>query len=222
MRLKKGKDGPFQKLEAKIAKEPGAHDPAAEAAAAGRKSLGQAEMTRRSVAGRKESQDEEQIAGPSLAEKSRLNSKLGMVVGVDAPASMPSEELSRPDTNPTVPNAMSDAMDSLKARSFGGVSLDSFGFGRSVDTRAGSPSYFAFGAPLKANDTPTSPGKPDVLSWGAPFAYGPGGYNSPGGEEAKGGITASGMGAGGIGQGKDAGLGKDAVHGIDKIAGLWK
>lgn len=48
-------DGPFQELENKMEHEK--HPPAnvaAAAAAAGRKSLGQAEMTRRSVAGRKD------------------------------------------------------------------------------------------------------------------------------------------------------------------------
>ena len=169
-----------------------------------------------------ESQDEEQIAGPSVAEKSRMNSKRG----IDAPtASMPSEELSRPDTNPTVPNAMSDAMDSLKARSVGGVSLDTFGFGREVDKRAGSPSYFAFGAPTKANDAPTSSttkmGSPDYLNWGAPFAFS-GETNGQTAPEVKGGVTASGMGAGGIGQGKDAGLGKAQVSGATDVAKLWK
>ncbi|MHB8816951.1 MAG: hypothetical protein ACYDAE_27320 [Steroidobacteraceae bacterium] len=46
-------DGPFQTMERKVAHEKGVHDPAAVAAAIGRKALGQKEMTARSVAGRK-------------------------------------------------------------------------------------------------------------------------------------------------------------------------
>lgn len=46
-------DGPFQKLEHSVAHEKGVHNPKAVVAAIGRKKLGQAEMTRRSVAGRK-------------------------------------------------------------------------------------------------------------------------------------------------------------------------
>lgn len=45
-------DGPFQTMEHKVAHEKGVRDPKAVAAAIGRKSLGQKEMTRRSVAGR--------------------------------------------------------------------------------------------------------------------------------------------------------------------------
>lgn len=48
-------DGPFQKMEHKLEGRKGVHDPKALAAAIGRKSLGQAEMTRRSVAGREHS-----------------------------------------------------------------------------------------------------------------------------------------------------------------------
>jgi hypothetical protein len=44
--------GQFEKLERKLAQEPGISDPAAVAAKIGREKLGQAEMTRRSVAGR--------------------------------------------------------------------------------------------------------------------------------------------------------------------------
>ena len=53
-------DGPFQKLENKLAHEKnGPSDPAAVAAKIGREKLGQAEMTRRSEAGRKDSGDGE-------------------------------------------------------------------------------------------------------------------------------------------------------------------
>jgi len=48
-------DSDFSKLENKLAKKPGISDPAAVAAKIGREKLGQAEMTRRSVAGRKDS-----------------------------------------------------------------------------------------------------------------------------------------------------------------------
>jgi hypothetical protein len=47
-----GLDGPFQKLEHKLAHKPGVTDPAALAAKIGREKLGQKEMTRRSVEGR--------------------------------------------------------------------------------------------------------------------------------------------------------------------------
>jgi len=46
------RDSAFEKLERKLSHKPGITDPAALSAAIGRKSLGQAEMTRRSVAGR--------------------------------------------------------------------------------------------------------------------------------------------------------------------------
>jgi hypothetical protein len=45
-------DGDFAEVEREVAKDPKVHDPAAVAAAIGRKKLGQAEMTRRSEAGR--------------------------------------------------------------------------------------------------------------------------------------------------------------------------
>ena len=51
-------DGPFQKLENKLAHEKnGPSDPAAVAAKVGREKLGQAEMARRAEAGRKDSDD---------------------------------------------------------------------------------------------------------------------------------------------------------------------
>ena len=43
----------FESVERSVAHEKGVHDPAAVAASVGRKELGQKEMTRRSVAGRK-------------------------------------------------------------------------------------------------------------------------------------------------------------------------
>ena len=52
-------DSDFTKLEHKLEKKPGIKDPAALAAYIGRKELGQKEMTRRSVAGRKDAVDPE-------------------------------------------------------------------------------------------------------------------------------------------------------------------
>jgi hypothetical protein len=67
-RDKRAADGPFQKLENKLEHEKHPpRDPAAVAAVAGVKSLGQSEMTHRSVAGRKDEEpatDVEFFEGP--------------------------------------------------------------------------------------------------------------------------------------------------------------
>lgn len=184
-------DGPFQKLEAKVAKEPGVTDPAAISAVAGRKSLGQAEMTRRAVAGKKKAgHDDEPFSGPSVAAKSRP----GSTNYADTPSTFASVK----DPNQVIPSNLSDnAMDSIKAKSFGGVSLADFGYG--------------------AKDAEPRPGAPSVLAFGAPYAWGSGGLGGPTPAQVAGGLKASGFGSSGI-NGKD----KAAVSGMDEISKLWK
>ena len=84
-------DGPFQKLENKLAHEKnGPSDPAAVAAKVGREKLGQAEMTRRAEAGRKDSDDAEWNESKHPREGGKCAAKGGESTGGNASSGHPS------------------------------------------------------------------------------------------------------------------------------------
>ena len=120
----------------------------------------------------------------------------------------PSTLVGPPDWNQVIPNSMSDnkttdtgkPIDSLKAKSFGGVSLADFGFGRDAIKVGPAPSY--------------ATGAPDYLNWSAPYSFS-GQFPALKPSQVAGGLKASGFGSSGIN-------GKDAANGVDAIVGLWK
>ena len=179
----------FEKVEHELAEKPGVKSPKKLAAWIGAQKYGKSGMAKKAAAGRDATNYQTTLA--TMPGPTDWNARDVDPIG-----------FSPKDPNQVKPTNLSDnAMDSIKAKSFGGVSLADFGFG--------------------AKDAEPRPGAPSVLNWSAPFQFGPGGLGGPDPKQVAGGLKASGFGSSGI-NGKDSSFSNDSVSGTDKISKLWK